>query len=357
MRSLSVVDRLRSSRSADRFAIWRMTHPGLRPGWFVLGVVLLGSFITVAVTPANRTGVSSWPVVAIAAAVTGTVAIAALIAAAHRSIVPLSLAVGISWVATRWSDDLVGGPLSGPFAYRNAFGALLFLGAASWLMGGLALHNRVATGLSIVPAGALGILAIRSSSAAAAGVVLVTVAASIGWFGSKGARSAVVVSGIATLAVLSLTVWLGASYDRERPPTGLAASIVDVGITERRIALWHDALEITSATPSGIGHGAFGRTSPTALGDRDAIYAHNEFLETSAELGVAAAVLMVLLVAWAFVRLSVTRHADVVTAVAAAALGGAAIQASVDYVWHFPAIPIVAAALVGTGVIGRRDDG
>ena len=354
---MSVVDRLRSSRSADRFAIWRMTHPGLRPGWFVLGIVLLGAFLAVALTTANRTGASSRPVVAIAAVVAGAAAISALIAAVHRAIVPLSVAVAISWVAYRWNTDLAGGPLSGPFGYRNAFGALLFLGAAAWLLGGLALHNRVATGLSIVPAGVLGFLAVRSSSAAAAGVVLVLVAASIGWFGSKGARSAVIVSGIATLAVLSLTVWLGASYERGRPPTGLAASIVDIGITERRIALWHDALVITSATPTGIGHGAFGRTSPTALGDRDAIFAHHEFLETSAELGVAAAVLMVLLIAWGFVRLAVTRHADVVTAVSAATLAGASIHACVDYVWHFPAISIAAAALVGTGFVGRRDDG
>jgi hypothetical protein len=354
---MSVVDRLRSSRSADRFAIWRMTHPGLRPGWFVLGVVLLGSFLAIALTTANRTGASSRPVVAIAASVAGAAAISALVAAVHRSIIPLTLAVVISWVAYRWSADLAGGPLSGPFGYRNAFGALLFLGAAAWLLGGLALHNRVVTGLSIVPAGVLGSLAVRSSSAAAAGIVLVIVAAWIGWLGSKGARSAVVVSGIATLAVLSLTVWLGASYEPGRPLTGLAASIADLGITERRVALWHDALEITTATPAGIGHGAFGRASPTALGDRDTIYAHNEFLETSAELGVAAAVLMVLLVGWAFVRLAVTRHADVVTAVAAAALGGAAIQASVDYVWHFPAVPLATAALVGTGFVGRRDNG
>jgi hypothetical protein len=354
---MSVVDRLRSSRSADRFAIWRMSHPGLRPGWFVLGIVLLGAFLAVALTTANRTGASSRPVVAITAALAGAAAISALLAAVHRSIVPLSLAVVISWMAYRWNADLAGGPLSGPFGYRNAFGALLFLGAAAWLLGGLALHNRVATGLSIVPAGALGFLAVRSSSAAAAGIVLVTVAASIGWLGSTGARSAVVVSGIATLAALSLTVWLGASYERGRPLTGLAASIADVGITERRVALWRDALEITSATPTGIGHGAFGRTSPTALGDRDAIFAHNEFLETSADLGVAAAVLMVLLVAWGFVRLAVTRHADVVTAISAATLAGASIHACVDYVWHFPAIPIAAAALVGTGFVGRRDDG
>jgi O-antigen ligase len=354
---MSVVDRLRSSRSADRFEIWRMTYPGLRPGWFVLGIVLLGSFLAIALTVANRTGASSRPVVAIAAAVAGAAAISALIAAVHRSIVPLSLAVGISWVAYRWSDDLAGGPLSGPFGYRNAFGGLLFLGALSWLLGGLALRHPVAVGVAIVPAGLLGYLAIRSSSATAAGVLLVLVAASIGWFGSRGARTAVIACGVATLAVLLITGWLGASYERGRPLPSVAASIVDVGITERRIALWHDALEIVSATPWGIGQGRFGQTSPTALEDRDTIYAHNEFLETAAELGVAAAIVMVLLVAWAFARLVVTRHADVVTAVSAAALAGASIHACVDYMWHFPAIAIATAALVGTGFVGRSDDG
>lgn len=356
MRNLSVVHRLRSSRSADRYAIWRMTHPGLRPGWFVLGVLLVGSFVAVAIAVASRTATSSAPIVLLVVSVVGTVVVSGLLGAVHRSIVPLSLASAISWVAWRWSADLVGGPLAGPFGYRNAFGAFLFLGAAAWLIGGLAMRSRLATGVSIVPAAVLGALAVRSSSAAAAGVALVVVAASIGWLSSRAARTAVTISAAATLMVLALTVWLGVSFDSARPPTGLAAAIVDAGITERRLALWHDALEITEATPSGIGHGAFGTTSPTALDDRDTIYAHNEFLETSAELGVAAAALLVLLVGWAFVRLAVTRHADVVTAVAAAALAGSTIQASVDYVWHFPAIPLAAAALVGTGFVGRRDD-
>jgi O-antigen ligase len=331
-----------------------MTHPGLRPGWSVLGVLLIASFVAVAFSVETRTGASSRPVIVLALASAGTMAAAALVGTLHRVVVPLSVALAISWVAYQWSGDLDGGPLSGPFGYRNAFGALLLMGAFAWLIAGRALRHPIALALSIAPAGVLGFLAVRSSSAAAAGLVLVAVAF-LGFLGTKGVRAAVIICWIATFGVLAVTIRSGASYLPGRPPSGFAASLADAGITERRLALWHDALDITRTAPSGIGHGRFGETSPTALSDRDTIYAHNEFLETSAELGVGAGVLMVLLIAWAFARLAVTRRPGLVAAISAAVLAGASIQACVDYVWHFPAIPLAAAALVGTGFVGRRE--
>jgi hypothetical protein len=93
------------------------------------------------------------------------------------------------------------------------------------------------------------------------------------------------------------------------------------------------------------------------LEDRDTVYAHNEFLEQAAELGWADFVLVVLLLLWVFVRLAVVPEADAVTALAAVAFAGTSIHASLDYVWHFPSILLVAAALVGTGLVPSRTGG
>jgi O-antigen ligase len=329
-----------------------MTHPGLRPGWSLLGFLLAGALAAVALVVERRTGAPSGPVIALVTASAGVVTVAVLVGALHRAVIPLWLALVISSVSYDWAGDLDGGPLSGPFGYRNAFGALLLLGALAWVMGGVALRRPALALLSFVPAVVLGALAIRSSSATAAGAALVAVAA-LACFGTKGARTAVMACGAATAIVLAATIWMGATYQPGRPPTGVAARIADAGITERRLALWHDALEIIGAHPTGIGHGRFVETSTTALGDRDAAHAHQEFLEQGAELGWVGLALTIALLAWTFARLAITRRADAVTALSAVALAGASIHASVDYVWHFPPIPLATAALVATGFIGE----
>jgi O-antigen ligase len=330
-----------------------MAHPGLRPGWSLLGLAITLGLLTVAWIVQSRTGASSAPVILLVAASAGALIMAAVVGLAHRAIVPVLVAVTVSWVAYDWRADLTGGPLSGPFGYRNAFGALLLQGALAWLLAGFGFTHPPIRALSAIPAAVLGFLAVRSSAAAAAGLVLVLVAL-LSLAGRAGARVAVVLCGLATAAVLASTLWLGAVYEPGRPPTEIAARVADAGITERRLALWHDALAIADEHPTGIGHGRFGVTSPTALDDRDSIFAHNEFLEQAAELGWAGMALAVLLLAWAFVRLALVPGADAVTALAAVALAGASIQASVDYVWHFPAVLLSAAALVGTGFVPSR---
>ena len=64
--------------------------------------------------------------------------------------------------------------------------------------------------------------------------------------------------------------------------------------------------------------------------------------------------LLALLFVWGFARLSAGAPPDAVTLLSAASLAALGIHASVDYVMHFPAIPILAAALVGTGLTDRR---
>jgi O-antigen ligase len=124
---------------------------------------------------------------------------------------------------------------------------------------------------------------------------------------------------------------------------------VDATLTERRVALWHDAVVLMGDHPlSGVGPGRFELTSPTALADADTRQAHNEFLQQGAETGVLGFLLLTALFLWGFVRLMVKRRPDITTALAAASLAALGIHASVDYILHFPAIPAVAAALVGS---------
>jgi O-antigen ligase len=111
--------------------------------------------------------------------------------------------------------------------------------------------------------------------------------------------------------------------------------------------LWSEAIDILAEHPGGVGVGGFATTAPTAIRDQDARWAHQEFLQVGVELGWTGLALVVLLFAWGFVRLAMHPRPDAYVALGGAALAALGIHASVDYVWHFPAVPLAAAALVG----------
>ena len=69
------------------------------------------------------------------------------------------------------------------------------------------------------------------------------------------------------------------------------------------------------------------------------------------ELGVAGAVLTLLLFGWAFVRLWRVPRADGVTALGAAAVAVVGVHGCIDYVLHTPAVLLGAAALLGTALL------
>jgi O-antigen ligase len=125
--------------------------------------------------------------------------------------------------------------------------------------------------------------------------------------------------------------------------------VVEGSLGERRVALWNDAFVLMTDRVWGVGPGRFQETSPTARGDVDAAWAHHGFLQQGAEGGVVAFVLSVALFVWAFVVLWSTPRADVVTGLGAAAVAALGIHATVDYVLHFPALVVVAAALAAAG--------
>ena len=99
---------------------------------------------------------------------------------------------------------------------------------------------------------------------------------------------------------------------------------------------------------AAVGPGTFAQVDRTARRDADVRWAHNEFLQEGVELGWAGFALLVLLFGWGFARLWVLPAPDIVVALGAASLAALGIHASVDYVLHFPAVP-----LIGRGA--RRD--
>jgi O-antigen ligase len=344
------------SRWRDRAVITTQIHDGLRPGPDVAGLVLLGALALVAVLVSIRTGTDAGSFVALLGAVAGVVVVSAMVGArTHRALVPAVIAIGATWLAWRWRLDLATGPVGGPFGYRNASGAFLATAAVAWLMAGAALRRWPAIVVTVAVALALSAVAVRNADAAAA-VGLAFVALAIALVGPRASRVAIAAMAAVFVVSLAATVWLAATYDPAAGPTGLAESLVDVGLTERRFALWHDAWDATTAEPRGNGLGTFALVSPTAHSDRDAFQAHHEFLERGAELGVLGLLLMVAVFGWAFLRLLAVPRPDAVTALGAAAVAVVGIHACVDYVLHTPAVVLIVAALLGTALVPRREE-
>jgi O-antigen ligase len=144
------------------------------------------------------------------------------------------------------------------------------------------------------------------------------------------------------VGVLASTVLLGVGYR-----SGADGPVVDA-LSERRLELWHESVQILLNQPFGVGPGRFKDVSPTARRDADARWAHNEFLQQGVELGWIGLVLTVLFFIWGFARSWVVPDPDIVVALGAASLAALGIHACVDYVIHFPAVPLAAAAILGS---------
>ena len=253
-------------------------------------------------------------------------------------------------IASAWPDITSDNPLAGPLGYQNADGAFAVqaLVAAAILVAASTSHLARAVAIAAVAFFAAVPFVIGSVGAAVSSVVVLAVGSLVilGWW--RGWGTAALLGG--TLAVLLGTVALGASYV---PQQAAPAGIVEEGLTETRLALWHDALAITIAHPlTGVGPGRFIEVSQVASADPDTRHAHQEYLEMAAETGFVGGSLLVILVGWAMIRTG--RRGDSIAALAASAVAALAIHASVDYVMHFPIIPITTAVLVGAATASER---
>lgn len=318
-----------------------MTAPAGRARALVdaFGIAVLFAYITAVLTAAGRGGDAA-PVVALLLGSAAALSVGRALGRIHRALVPAAVLIAGIAVAVSSRPLVGGGPLAGPFGYRNATGAYFAQAAVASLMVAAAVRRRPLRALAIGAAAGFAFIA-AADSAAAGSVVLTTAIAGIGLRSARAVRASVALSAGLLVAVLAGTVILGAAY---RPGSGGVAARA---LTERRLALWRESLQIIARQPGGVGLGRFGEVSPTAIRDPDARHAHDELLEQGVELGWAGLVVLPLAFLWGFARLWAHPRPDVIVALGAAALATLGIQASVDYLLHFPAVPLTAAALVG----------
>jgi O-antigen ligase len=263
-----------------------------------------------------------------------------------RLLLPALLAVGIGVVALRFSGDLSAHrTLSGPLGYDNANAQLYLQGAIAALMAAAAWRRIPLRVVGVAAAAALAAATLAINSRAVDVLLLLPVGAVL-LRSPRAVRTGVAVAGaLVALSLVGSTI-LGLTYRSGSASSGVG--VADRELSTVRPALWHEALVLLRAHPlTGVGPGRFQLASPLARSDRDIRWAHNGFLQQAAEGGVPAFLLVVAAFAWGFVRFWLAPGADRVTALGAASLAALGVQACVDYVLHFPALPMVVAVLVG----------
>jgi O-antigen ligase len=307
------------------------------------GLLLASSAVWVLLTSSERAAAVS--VAALIVAFGTTVAVAALVARSVPRLVPSAIvAVAAIVAAGSWNHLADGSPRSAPLGYGNAAAALFALGVAAALL--IVVASR-RTEVRVVGWAAAAVLAaaVLATGCVAASLLLVLplIATRIG---GSAVRALVVAGCLAVAVALLATIAAGAGYRGDR--TSGVQSLLARGLTERRLELWHDAVAIVEAHPlTGVGAGRFRDVSPTALGDADAAWAHEEFLQVGAEQGVIGAALLLGAVWAALWWMGSSPGAGHRAAIGVAALTSLAIHASVDYVLHFPVVVLCAGGLIG----------
>ncbi|MGH8883817.1 MAG: O-antigen ligase family protein [Egibacteraceae bacterium] len=262
----------------------------------------------------------------------------------HGWLVPLLVYAAVAIFAVDSGTPLTRG---GPLGYANASAALYFLAAAAALMVFVRCSRPLVRVWALWAAVVAGVLPWLSGVVTAALLVCALPLALTSPPTRDKVRFLMAGGALLVFAVLATTVLLGASYGGDR--TGLVDRVVDATLSERRVQLWRDALAITESNPAfGIGPGRFDEVSPTALANPDTSKAHNEYLQMSAETGFAGFALSLGLLLWGFARLW-SGPGDGGAVVAAVALTGVGVHASIDYILHFTAVAVATAALTGAG--------
>ncbi|MGH2787264.1 MAG: O-antigen ligase family protein [Actinomycetota bacterium] len=235
-----------------------------------------------------------------------------------------------------------------PFGYANAKGAFLVQAAAAALIvartipaGGLA--TAAITGaviFGVVP------LLFESLAAGTLGLVVVAIGLAGALLTKAYARSLGILLGMVFVVVFSTTLLIAAT---ETSTPAVVGDVIGDTLSERRKALWTDALSAMRDNPLvGVGPGNFENVSDIARVEDDVRWVPSAFLEQGAEGGILGLVLMFAIFLWGFVRLMASDGPGPVIAIGIAALFGIAVHVCMDYVLHYPAVPMVAGALLGS---------
>jgi O-antigen ligase len=312
--------------------------------------LLAATIIWVAVTTAAGRG-DAVPAILLLSASAITLVVARSITRLHRWFVPFLVWAAVALCAASAGPGLAA---QDPLGYANASAALFFLATAAALMVFARCSRPLVRIGSLWAAVAAGVLPWIGNAQAAAVLVCILPLPLIVPLRHRGVRLLLAGGALAVCSTLGATILLGLAYHGHG--TGLLHTVVDATLTERRVQMWHDALSITRSSPAlGIGPRRFRLMSPTALAHQDQPEAHSEYLQMAAETGLVGLALCLGLALWGFTRLWVD-PSDAGTAVAAIAFTGVGIHAGIDYILHFPAVLIAAAALLGAGSVTRSSD-
>ncbi|MGH7673382.1 MAG: O-antigen ligase family protein [Gemmatimonadales bacterium] len=250
---------------------------------------------------------------------------------------------------------LTGAPRTGPFGFSSITGAFYAQCAVGAAMVAAVQRTFPARHVAVVAAAGFAFVLIQTDTRSATALLVVLGAATLvarGW----DRRAFVLTCSALFVGALGFTLVAGADFSRG-PSSGRVADFAQMYLSDRRVGFWRDGLMIMVEHPlAGVGPGNFARFSPEALSDPDEPWAHNAFLQQGSETGVPGFALLLLLFLWAFARLAAARP-SATTVLGAVALTSLAVQACIEYVLQRPAVPIAAAALLGSALAERSGRG
>jgi hypothetical protein len=153
------------------------------------------------------------------------------------------------------------------------------------------------------------------------------------------------------LAAVTATVVLGGPASLTAAAQAVTGSRVTLASSDR-VEANRAAVRLISTSPlTGSGPGqAHLQWTDLDVAERVIRYAHNEYLQLTAELGLIGAALLAVLLATIARLLLTTRRRNPTPqtwAGVAAALTALSAHSALDFLWHIPAIPLTAAALIG----------
>jgi O-antigen ligase len=301
-------------------------------------------------------GGNARPALSLTAACAGALIVARAIGGVNRSVVPACVAAVALALLLRWPLEVMSPrPLAGPFGYANAKAAFFVQASIAALMVWRRARSFNLRALALVVAVALDVVPLSSRSSAASILAICALLAATLLVRDDGRRWIIPILGGLVFAAFAATLLIGIGSPASEND-GLSSATSLVG--ERRVALWRDAIEIIENHPLfGVGPDRFRFVSRTALSDPDAAWAHEEFLQMGAEAGALGMAVMLSLLVWNFLRLWARVPCDGVAILAAIALAALGVHACLDYIMHFPAVPMTTAALVGTGQASSRPGG
>jgi len=243
-------------------------------------------------------------------------------------------------VALTWPGILHAG--GAPTGYGNANATLTSLGAIGALGAARAATNDEEGWRWVGLATALVVVTFLTGSVAGSAslllaLALVAVSTFYRWPGFAIGGGMIIV-----VAALGLTSAIALGGD----PGGMGER------SELRGDLWAAAADLIQEAPLwGVGPGEFAARNPVS-DDSDLRQAHNGYLQAGAEFGATGLSLVLALGAWLWALLWRLRSSGRVAQFGGAALLVVALQGTVDWIWHVPAVLVVLAVMLGEASVG-----